>query len=134
MSYTIWTDESGVELKREEKTRGRPHKGAVKNKDGNWIVKPKKKIVKPPTFYITEDSTGKEIAREQKGRGRTKPDFAKKEDGHFHKVVEAVAPVTEVTVAEPAPVAPVADVLPSVTNVLPVASAPVVESAETVTA
>jgi len=96
MSELIYQDEQGNEINRVTKTKGRPPKGAVRQENGDFIVKAGS-VVAAPRFspeYITVDEQGKEIEpRGSKGRGRAKPGFEKQTDGvfqgHWVKVVKA---------------------------------------------
>lgn len=83
MAEMIYVDENGNELRRETKGRGRPPRGAEKQEDGNFIVRP----VKDETFhpeYVNLDVEGNVLSRSPKGRGRAKPGYIKQEDGE-HK-------------------------------------------------
>ena len=93
MADLVYLDESGVELKREVKGKGRPPKNAEKREDGNFYVLSASadEIFKPK--YIVLDKDGRLLKEETKGRGRPKPDFTKAEDGEFkgHWVKREVA-------------------------------------------
>lgn len=103
MSEVIYQDENGIETKRVVKGKGRPPKDAVRQENGDFIVRvgvvvpgaPKAEYIVPQ--YITVDATGTELVpRTNKGRGRAKPGFTKMEDGPFkgHWVMtQTVAPV-----------------------------------------
>lgn len=83
MTEMIYVDENGNELRRETKGRGRPPRGAEKQEDGNFIVRP----LKDETFhpeYVDLDAEGNVLSRSLKGRGRAKPGYVKQEDGE-HK-------------------------------------------------
>ena len=86
MAYVIWLDEEGVETRRVIKTRGRPPKGSIQKKDGNWYLSPGAgdKLI----YSIIVDVEGNILSKEPKGRGRPKPGFEKKEDGHWYKTEE----------------------------------------------
>lgn len=94
MAELIYVDESGKEIRREAKGRGRNPAGATKDKDGNWIVPPA--VEKAEVFYIDLNEKGKEVKREKKGRGRTKPDYELMTEGDHagHWVRSEGAPVT----------------------------------------
>ena len=92
MSELIIVDDAGVEISRQAKGRGRTRTGAVKQADGNYIIKASAMNAtakaKPADYiapeYITVDASGTEIEpRTAKGRGRPKPGYVKSEDGQF---------------------------------------------------
>jgi len=105
MSELIYQDEQGNEINRVTKGKGRPPKGAVRQENGDFIIKAGTAVSEPRIVpeYITVDEQGKEIEpRTSKGRGRPKPGFEKQTDGdlqgHWVKVVKAEVAVAETVV------------------------------------
>ena len=47
MNYYIWLDQNQNEIKRQEKTRGRPRSDATQHADGNWYIGGTPKSVTP---------------------------------------------------------------------------------------
>lgn len=92
MAELIYVDDAGNELKRETKGRGRPPRGAEKQEDGNWIVRPVEQAkTVGPVMYIDLDDSGNEISRRPKGRGRAKEGYTKvtegENQGHWVKTI-----------------------------------------------
>ncbi len=98
MAELIYVDENGKELRREQKGRGRPPRGSVKQDDGNFIVNPVDSVERQVVEYIDVSEGGDVISRESKGRGRPRPGYTKQEDGehagHWVKVVTETVPVS----------------------------------------
>jgi len=82
MAEMIFVDENGNELSREPKGRGRPPRGAEKQADGNFIVKPATDERFHPE-YIDFDDNGNVTSRSPKGRGRSKPGYVKQKEGEY---------------------------------------------------
>jgi len=83
MADLIWIDESGKEISRKVKGKGRPPKNAEHREDGNFYVLPTSENETFKSKYIILDRDGNLLKEETKGRGRSKPDFVKAEDGKF---------------------------------------------------
>lgn len=85
MADVIYLDESGKEVKRETKGRGRPPRGAVKQDNGNFVVQlpldePEARV---PSEEIVLDVDGNVVSRKRKSRGRAKPGYVKHTEGEF---------------------------------------------------
>ena len=82
MAEMIFVDENGNELRREPKGKGRPPRGAERQDNGDFIVRP----VQDETFhpeYVDLDAEGNVLSRSLKGRGRAKPGYEKQDSGDF---------------------------------------------------
>jgi hypothetical protein len=84
MSFIVWLDADGKEIRREKKQRGRPPKGSVKKEDGNFYVSPSNED--ETIYYIETDTKGKVLSKIPRGRGRPRPGFVKNPaDGHWYR-------------------------------------------------
>ena len=91
MAELIYVDKDGKETARVTKGRGRPPRGSVRQKDGNFIVYPVEVEERQVVEYIDVEEGGDVVSRTEKGRGRPKPGYTKMTDGehagHWVKVV-----------------------------------------------
>ncbi len=99
MSYYVHFDESGKEIDRVKKGRGKDRKGYTKQENGDYHrtmklgEEPFKAAAKKsdqPSFYITLDEAGQEIARKPKLRGRPGSGFVSNADGNWYKTEKAI--------------------------------------------
>ena len=88
MAFIIWQDDTGKEIMREKKGKGRPPRGSTKEADGNFHVQKSDKDM--TIYYIIQDDRGEIIEKIRKGRGRPKPDFVKAPDGNWYKTSPVV--------------------------------------------